>query len=162
MGAAASRRAPTAGRRAKRINAAWGEPQMSKRIWTSVAVAALVVAGVMYLAAPGQRAEAQSAGALVNAVDLDIAPDQMDAYMAAIKENGSASVTEPGCRMFNITVQADKPNHVFLFEVYDSETALKAHRETDHFKKYAATTSKMVTGRNVRPLTAVAFNIKAK
>src|ERR1700753_3106730 len=120
-------RAQPANARSRAINAGLGREQMSNRIWVSVAAAALVVAGGVYLAAPGQHAEAQAAGAYVNAVDLDIAPDQMDAYMAAIKENGGASVGEPGCRKFNLTVKADKPNHVFLFEVYDSEAALKTH-----------------------------------
>jgi autoinducer 2-degrading protein len=127
-----------------------------------MAAVAFALAGGLMLSMPAERAVAQSAGLYVNAVDLDIAPDQMDAFLAAIKENGAASVKEPGCHAFNITVQADKPNHVFLFEVYDNEAALAAHRQTDHFKKYQATTGKMVTGRSVRPLTSVAFNSKAK
>jgi quinol monooxygenase YgiN len=76
------------------------------------------------------------------------------------KENGAASVKEPGCRRFDIVVDAKNPNHVFLFEVYDNEAALTAHRNTEHFKKYMAETGKMVTGRNVRAMTAVAFNSK--
>jgi autoinducer 2-degrading protein len=134
---------------------------MTKLVWTS-AVALFVAVGGIWLSAPGQRAAAQSAGAYVNAVDLDIAPGQMDAYLAAAKENGAASVQEPGCREFNVTVQANNPNHVFLFEVYDNEAAVQAHRTTDHFKKYAAATANMVTGRNVRAMTGVAFNSKVK
>jgi quinol monooxygenase YgiN len=42
---------------------------------------------------------------------------------------------------------------VFLFEVYDNEAALTAHRNTDHFKKYAATTANMVADRNVRAMS---------
>ena len=52
---------------------------------------------------------------------------------------------------------------MFLFEVYDNEAASHAHRQTDHFKKYQATTAKMVTGRSVRADDAsVAFNSKGK
>ena len=86
----------------------------------------------------------------------------MDKYLAAIKENGAASVKEPGCREFNIMVSATDPNHVFLFEVYDDAAAAEAHRATEHFKKYAATTASMVTARNRRPMKSIAFNIKAK
>jgi len=82
--------------------------------------------------------------------------------MALIKENGAAAVKEPGCREFNISVLASNPNHVVLYEVYDSEAALNAHRATDHFKKYQAATVGMVTGRNVRALTPVALNSKAR
>ena len=67
-------------------------------------------------------------------------PGQIDAYLAALKENGAAAVHEPGCHEFNITVSPKDPNHVFIFEVYDNAAAFEAHRATDHFKKYAATT----------------------
>src|SRR5262249_25150316 len=61
---------------------------------------------------PGPRVAAQPAGLYINSVDLDINPADMDAYMAALKENGAKAVTEPGCREFNIHVKADNPNHV--------------------------------------------------
>ena len=55
---------------------------------------------------------------------------------------------------------AKDPNHVFLYEVYDNEAALNAHRATDHFKKFAATTADMVAKRDVRAMSVVAFNAK--
>jgi autoinducer 2-degrading protein len=119
------------------------------------------LAAVLLLSAPGARLAAQPAGLYVNAVDLDINPADMEAYLAALKENGAKSVTEPGCREFNIHVKADSPNHVFIYEVYDSAAALEAHRATEHFKKYAATTAKMVAKRDARAMTSVAFNAKA-
>jgi autoinducer 2-degrading protein len=133
---------------------------MRRSVLLSVAAAALVAGGALMLSMPGRDAAAQSAGVYINAVDLDIAPDQMAKYIEAIKENGAASVKEPGCREFNITVLADNPNHVFLYEVYDNEAALNAHRNTEHFKKYQATTADMVTGRNARAMSLVAFNSK--
>jgi autoinducer 2-degrading protein len=125
------------------------------------AVLTPALAAALLLFAPSQRVAAQSAGALVNIVELDIVPSEMEAFMAAIKDNGAAAVTEPGCREFNIQVLASSPNHVLLFEVYDSAAALDAHRAGEHFKKYAATTAKMVAKRDVRAFTSVAFNSKA-
>ena len=72
----------------------------------------------------------------VNAVDLDIVPAERENFLAAIKENGAAAAKEPGCKRFDILNLASDPNHFFLYEVYDNEAAFKAHRETDHFKKY--------------------------
>ena len=118
-------------------------------------------AAALLLCAPGPRLAAQPAGLYINSVDLDINPADMDAYMAALKENGAKAVTEPGCREFNIHVQASNPNHVFIYEIYDSAAALEAHRATDHFKKYAAATAKMVAKREVRAMTSVAFNYKS-
>jgi quinol monooxygenase YgiN len=111
---------------------------------------------------PGERLAAQSAGMFVNAVDLDIVPAERENYLAAIKENGAATAKEPGCRRFDIMNLASDPNHFFLYEVYDNEAALKAHRETEHFKKYAATTSKMVAKREARPMSLIAANAMAK
>ena len=135
---------------------------MLKSCWTSAAAMAFVVAAGMLLAVPSQRVAAQADGVIVNAIDLDIAPAEMDKFLAAIKENGAASVKEPGCQRFDIMVLASNPNRVFLYEVYDNEAAAQAHRTTDHFKKYAATAANMVTGRSVRPMKPVAFNSKAR
>src|ERR1700722_9134658 len=79
----------------------------------------------------GDEALAQSAHSYVNAVDVDILPGQIDNYLAALQENGAASVHEPGCRDFIITVSQKDPNHVFIFEIYDDAAAFEAHRQTD-------------------------------
>ena len=134
---------------------------MRKSIYLSAAAAALLLASAAPLQLPGREAAAQPGGAYINAVDLDINPADTAKFLEFVKENGAASVKEPGCREFNITVLAKDPNHVFLFEVYDNEAALNAHRATDHFKKFAAATTNMVTKRDVRALSPVAFNSKA-
>ena len=109
----------------------------------------------------GREASAQSGSLYVNAVDIDVAPGEIDHYLAALEENGAASVKqEPGCHTFNITVSQKDPNHVFIFEVYDNAAALEAHRATDHFKKYAATTKDLAAKRDIKPLSSVAMNMK--
>ena len=117
---------------------------MFRSIWVAAAASALLAASAIVLPMPGQRVAAQSAGMFVNAVDLDIVPAERENYLAAIKENGAAAAREPGCRRFDILNLSSDPNHFLLYEVYDNEAAFKAHRETEHFKKYAATTAKMV------------------
>jgi autoinducer 2-degrading protein len=87
-------------------------------------------------------------------------PGQVDNFLAALKENGAASVKEPGCREFDIAVSQKDPNHVFIFEVYDSAAAAEAHPATEHFKKYKAATKDMVVKREVKPLSSVAMNLK--
>ena len=130
-------------------------------MWRSIIVAT-AVASFLLLPSGHDKAIAQSAGLVVVAVDLDITPGQIDAYLAAIKENGAATVKEPGCREFNISVAEKDPNHVFLFEVYDNHAALEAHRASDHMKKYVATVKDIVAKRDVREFTSVAFNSKDK
>jgi autoinducer 2-degrading protein len=133
---------------------------MRKSALMSVAAVALVAAAATLLPLPSRDAAAQSAGVYINAVDLDIMPSEMAKFIEAVKENGEFAVKEPGCREFNIQVLASNQNHVFLYEVYDNEAALTAHRNGEHFKKFQATTANMVSGRNVRAMTLVAFNSK--
>jgi autoinducer 2-degrading protein len=135
---------------------------MLRSISIAVAAMALGVVCVIMLPMPGQRVAAQSAGMFVNAVDLDIVPAEREKFLAAITENGMASVKEPGCRRFDILNLASDPNHFFLYEIYDNEAALKSHRETAHFKKYIATTANMVAKREARPMSVIASNAQAK
>jgi autoinducer 2-degrading protein len=135
---------------------------MFKSIWVAAAASTLLAASAIVLPMPGQRVAAQSAGMFVNAVDLDIVPAERENYLAAIKENGAAAAREPGCRRFDILNLSSDPNHFLLYEVYDNEAAFKAHRETEHFKKYAATTAKMVAKRDARPMSVIASNAQAK
>jgi (4S)-4-hydroxy-5-phosphonooxypentane-2,3-dione isomerase len=126
---------------------------------STIAVALLADASVMLL--QSRHAAAEAGGVYINAVDLVIVPAEMPKFLEAIKENGANAVKEPGCREFNITVLASNPNHVFLYEVYDNEAALEAHRQTPHFKKYQAATQGMVADRNVRAMSVIAMNAKA-
>jgi (4S)-4-hydroxy-5-phosphonooxypentane-2,3-dione isomerase len=135
---------------------------MFKSISIAAGALAVCVAGASMLPIPGQQAAAQSAGMFVNAVDLDIMPAERENFLAAVKENGAAAANEPGCRRFDILNLASDPNHFFLYEVYDNEAAFKAHRETEHFKKYATTVGKMVAKRDARPMSVVAANAMAK
>ncbi|MGP0090585.1 MAG: putative quinol monooxygenase [Xanthobacteraceae bacterium] len=135
---------------------------MLKSHRTSVVAVALFAAVAVLVPLRSPNVAAESAPSYVNAVDLDIVPAEMQNYLAAIKENGAAAIKEPGCRQFDIMVLASNPNHIFLYEVYDNEAAFQAHRATDHFKKYAATTGSMVAQRNARPMTPIAFHSKGQ
>ena len=133
-----------------------------KPIFMSAAAVALLAGTSLFLSVPSREAAAQAGGLYVNAVDLVIIPSEMPKFLEAIKENGANSVKEPGCREFNISVIANRPNHVFLYEVYDNEAALNAHRQTEHFKKYQAATANMIADRNVRAMSTVALNAKGR
>src|SRR5579871_3150439 len=136
-----------------------GGSRMLKSV--SIAAATLAISATCFVLLPAsQRVEAQSAGMYVNAVDLDIVPADREGFLSAIKENGAAAAKEPGCKRFDILNLGSDPNHFFLYEVYDNETAFKAHREPDHFKKYMATTGKMVAKRDARQMSVVAANAK--
>ena len=123
-------------------------------------VVLLAAVAVVLLPMRNREAAAQSGPLLINAVEYDVVPGQVDNFLAALKENGAASVKEPGCREFDIAVSQKDPNHVLIVEVYNDAAAAQAHRETDHFKKYAATTKDMIAKREVRSFSSIAMNMK--
>jgi quinol monooxygenase YgiN len=102
------------------------------------------------------EASAQSTPLYINAVDIDVVPGQIANYLAALK----GECRRLGTCAWPPRVQhrggAKRQEHVFIFEVYDNAAALDAHRQTDHFKKYATTTKDMVAKRDPHQLSLVA------
>lgn len=45
---------------------------------------------------------------------------------------------EPGCSVFDIWTDAERPNEVFLYEIYDDRAAFDAHLASEHFKTFDA------------------------
>jgi (4S)-4-hydroxy-5-phosphonooxypentane-2,3-dione isomerase len=125
------------------------------------AAALALFAGASLVLTQSRHAAAEGGGVYINAVDLVIIPSDLPKFLEAIKENAANSVKEPGVREFNVNVLANNPNHVFLYEVYENEDALKAHLQTPHFQKFRAATQGMVVDRNVRPMSVIAMNAKA-
>jgi quinol monooxygenase YgiN len=107
------------------------EIAMRKSIMLSATALSFAVAAWLLLSALGQDAVAQSGPLYVNVVDLQIAPDQIEKFIAAAKDNGVTAVKEPGCREFDIAVSSKDPNHIVLFEVWENAAALDAHRATE-------------------------------
>jgi len=134
---------------------------MLRSIALTTAVA-LSVAAWLLVPARDQEAAAQSGKLFIAAVEYDVVPGKVDEFLAAVTENGAASVKEPGCREFDVAVSQTDPNHVFILEVYDNEDAQKSHVTTDHFKKYKAATTGMTTKRQEQRLWSVAMNLKGK
>tara|TARA_Y100000758_G_scaffold190130_1_gene135441 strand:- start:528 stop:866 length:339 start_codon:yes stop_codon:yes gene_type:complete len=46
---------------------------------------------------------------------------------------------EPGCFRFDILKNSEEPNLFHLYEVYEDEAALDAHRNAPHYKKWRST-----------------------
>jgi quinol monooxygenase YgiN len=107
-------------------------------------------------------AAAQSAQHYVQLVDYEIAPADLQKFIVALKENGVSTIKETGCRQFDISQSANNPNQIFIYEIYEDEVAVQAHRASDHFKKYLATIKDIVAvKREVRPMVSVVHYSKA-
>lgn len=76
---------------------------------------------------------------IVVTVRVTVDPSNRDAFRAAAIENANgANNDEPGCQLFSVAQSKDDENVFFIYEIYDDEAALEAHRETPHYKSAIA------------------------
>ena len=76
--------------------------------------------------------------ALVLQVNIRIKPENVDAFMAKVVENGKAARSEPGCQAFEVLVDPEDKTKVMLFEIYDNQKTFETHQAGVAFKKYLA------------------------
>jgi quinol monooxygenase YgiN len=109
----------------------------------------------------GAPAAAEGAQPYVRLAELDIDPAQLARFHAAVREGVEAAVrVEPGVLTLYVVSEKDHPNRVRVFEVYTDERAYQTHIQTPHFRKFRATTDKMVRSRKL--LDAVPVILGAK
>lgn len=70
---------------------------------------------------------------IVTTVTIYVKPGHERDFIAATAENHKASVKEPGNLRFDFLQSKDDPSRFLLYEAYESESAAKAHKETDHY-----------------------------
>ncbi len=82
---------------------------------------------------------------IVRIAELEIYPDQLEAYKAALKEEISASISkEHGVLILYAVSLKAHPEQVRLFETYRDAAAYQTHLQSSHFKKYKEMTRGMV------------------
>jgi len=70
-------------------------------------------------------------------VELTAKPGQVERLRSELLNVGRASLgDEPGCHRFDVLKLRNSPDNLAIYEVYEDETAYKAHKETPHFKAF--------------------------
>jgi autoinducer 2-degrading protein len=120
--------------------------------------AVTLAAAALWLPLRGQEAVAQTAQPFVNVVDLEIAPASMPRFLAALKDDGAATIKEAGTQEFISSVGQKDKNRVFIFEVFNNSAAWDAHQKTTTYAKFIGLTMMMIKTYNIRPFASVALN----
>jgi len=120
--------------------------------------AVTLAAAVLLLPLRSQEAVAQAAQPFVNVVDLEITPASMPRFLAALKDDGTATIKEDGTQEFVSSVGQKDKNHVFIFEVFNDSVAWDKHQKTTTYAKFIGITMMMIKTYNIRPFTSVALN----
>jgi len=76
---------------------------------------------------------------IVTSVTVYVQKAHIDAFKAACLENHQNSVKEPGNMRFDVLQCMDDPCRFLLYEAYETEEAVAAHKNTAHYLKWRQT-----------------------
>ena len=83
-------------------------------------------------------------------VEFELNEAAAENFMPLMNQQADNSVSlEEGCLRFDVMTNAEKPDLVFLYEIYASQDAFKIHLESDHFKTFDAAVGPMVKDKRV-------------
>jgi len=100
-----------------------------------ITVLALLLASLLTMTV--ERGFSQSAESrVVRIAEIEVYPDHVDAYKAALKEEIAESIrTEPGVLTLLAVSLKGHPEQIRLFETYLNAAAYEAHLQSPHFTK---------------------------
>jgi quinol monooxygenase YgiN len=88
------------------------------------------------------------------AVTFTIEAGAFAGFLDAVTGNAALSLkNEQGCRRFDVCTSPDRPDEVFLYELYDDAAAFETHKTMPHYKVFSDLTAPMVAGKVVRTYT---------
>jgi quinol monooxygenase YgiN len=120
--------------------------------------AILILLAMTSLVSPAQ---AQDSSRKVRIAKIEIYPEYIAAYRAALAEHAAVAVkAEPGVLELQAVYDKEQPGHVTVFEIYASEAAYQSHLKTEHFLNYKSVTQKMVKSLELVDVVPIAIEIK--
>lgn len=84
--------------------------------------------------------------AFVVIAEFTAADGAHEALVKIASADAAGSVTEPGCRQFDVISPVERPNVVTLYEVYDDAAAFEAHQRTPHYATFRAEVANVTVG----------------
>lgn len=75
----------------------------------------------------------------VTCVHVRVKPEHVDDFIQASIANRNGAVAEPGNLRFDVLQRADDPCVFMLYEVYESDDAAAAHKQTPHYLTWRET-----------------------
>lgn len=82
-------------------------------------------------------------------VTFEIAPEHVEAFRVGVLQHAKNSLSEEGCRRFDVCVDPENAHRYFLYEMYDDMAAFEVHQGMDYFAKFGATIAEWVTGKHL-------------
>jgi len=100
---------------------------------------------------------------MIRIAEIEIVPEQLEAYKAILKVEAAASVEkEVGVLAIFPMYQIEQPNQIRIVEIYANRNAYLAHLQTEHFLQYKNSTSSMVKSLKLVEMDALDPDTMAK
>ncbi len=71
----------------------------------------------------------------VQLVNIKVVPEQRSQFIEAFRINCEGTRQEPGNIRFDLLHDADDENNFYVYEIFEDEAALDAHRQTEHYRQ---------------------------
>jgi (4S)-4-hydroxy-5-phosphonooxypentane-2,3-dione isomerase len=71
----------------------------------------------------------------IQIVNLRVKPGRVDDFLDAFRKNREGTRKEPGSIQFDLLRSRNDQHRFVVYEVFESEDALAAHRQTEHYKE---------------------------
>ncbi len=105
---------------------------------------------------------AQNKNQMVRIAKIQVDPDQLEKYNAALKEQMTTAVKlEPGVLSYHAVADKKNPANITILEVYADAAAYEKHILTPHFKKYKETVQHMVKALELVDVDIIGTAIKS-
>ena len=96
------------------------------------------------------------------AVTYVVLPNREEEAIDLFTRMTEASLQEPGCRMYQVHRSRQESRRFFLYEQYDDEKALEAHRASAHFAQHVQRgLFRIIESRTPRVWTSLDFAARA-
>jgi autoinducer 2-degrading protein len=69
-------------------------------------------------------------------IHVHVRPEDRQDFIDATLENARQTIQESGNLRFDVSQQLDDPDRFVLYEVYQNESGMQAHKETPHYAKW--------------------------
>ena len=83
-------------------------------------------------------------------VEFDIKPEKIQRFKHRVAQQATDSLNkEEGCLVFEIWLSADKPEQIYLYEIYADKAAFDFHLDSPHFREFDQDVAGWVTSKKV-------------
>ncbi|MCF3974257.1 antibiotic biosynthesis monooxygenase [Paracoccus salsus] len=87
---------------------------------------------------------------LIQLVSIEVLPGHRDDFLEAFRINWQGTQREPGNLRFDLLCDPEDDNRFTVYEIFIDEDALKAHGQTDHYRRCIERITPITTGQRTK------------